>query len=101
MWHLKRNVARAGVVVALVAGVGACGDSSASTTPSSAETATGRRSVELGGAAWSTVYGFGGAWIQVDPPVDQVVKVDAASGRVTVTIDGGRAAAIAEDAVWG
>lgn len=57
-------------------------------------------SVELGSAAWSTVYGFGGAWIQVDPPVDQLVKVDAASGTVTLTVDGGTGAAIAEDAVW-
>ncbi len=60
----------------------------------------GPPSVELGGAAWSTVYGFGGAWIQVDPPIDQLVKVDAVSGTVTVTIDGGTGAAIAEDAVW-
>jgi len=46
------------------------------------------------------VYGFGGAWIQVDPPVDQLVKVDSASGAVTLRVDGGTSAAIAEDAVW-
>lgn len=105
MWRLRRNVSLAGVVVALTVGAGACGDSSPTATPSSPQTAstaptTDPPSVELGGAAWSTVYGFGGAWIQVDPPVDQVVKVDAASGTVTVTIDGGRGAAIGEDAVW-
>ena len=37
--------------------------------------------------AWSTVYGFGGAWIQVDPPVDQLVKVDAETRTVTMTVD--------------
>ena len=61
---------------------------------------TGAQSIDLGGAAWSTVYGFGGAWIQVDPPVDQLVKVDAATGTVTMTVDGGTAAAIGTDAVW-
>ena len=35
-------------------------------------------SVTLGGDARGAVYGFGGVWIQVDPPVDQVVKVDEA-----------------------
>jgi YVTN family beta-propeller protein len=58
------------------------------------------RSMALGGAAWSVAYGFGGAWIQVDPPVDQVVKVDAATSEVTLRVDGGRGVAIAEDAVW-
>ena len=60
----------------------------------------GAQSIDLGGAAWSTVYGFGAAWIQVDPPVDQLVKVDAATGTVTMTVDGGTAAAIGTDAVW-
>ena len=49
---------------------------------------------------WSAVYGFGGVWIQVDPPVDQFVKVDEVSGAVTLTIDAGPGAAIAGDAVW-
>ena len=57
-------------------------------------------SIDLGAAAWSAVYGFGGVWIQVDPPVDELVKVDEASGAVTLTIEAGTGAAIAEDAVW-
>ena len=60
----------------------------------------GPQAIDLGGAAWSTVYGFGGTWIQVDPPVDQLVKVDAETGTVTMTVDGGTAAAIGTDAVW-
>ena len=46
------------------------------------------------------MYGFGGVWVQVDPPVDQIVKVDDVSGAVTMTIDAGRGVAIGEDAVW-
>ena len=37
---------------------------------------------------------------QVDPPVDQLVKVDEVTGEVALTIDGGRSAAMVEDAVW-
>jgi virginiamycin B lyase len=57
-------------------------------------------SVALGGGAWGVVYGFGGVWIQVDPPVDQVVKVDEVTGKVAVRIDRGRSAAVAQEAVW-
>ena len=57
-------------------------------------------SVELGAQAWSAVYGFGAVWIQVDPPVDQLVKVDEVSGVVTLTVDGGTAAAVSDDAMW-
>ena len=56
--------------------------------------------VDLGAPPWSAVYGFGGVWIQVDPPVDQLVKVDEVSGAVTLTVDGGTSAAITGDAVW-
>ena len=38
-------------------------------------------------------------WIQVDPPVNQLVKVDEVSGAVTLTVDAGINAEIAEDAV--
>ena len=57
-------------------------------------------SIDLGAASWSAVYGFGGVWIQVDPPVDQIVKVDEVSGAVTMTIDAGTGVAIGDDAVW-
>src|SRR5215203_1924555 len=79
-------------------------DASTSTTQAPTSTPAAAMSdppfVELAGAAWSTVYGFGGAWIQVDPPVDQVVKVDEASGEVTLRIDGAWNVAVANDAVW-
>jgi hypothetical protein len=55
-------------------------------------------SVDLGAPSWSAVYGFGGAWVQVDPPVDQIVKVDEASGAVALTVDAGTGAAVGQDA---
>ena len=67
-----------------------------STTPS----ASAPPSIELGGAAWSTKYGFDGVWIQVDPPIDQMIKVDAATGSVAMTIDGGAGVAFTDDGVW-
>src|SRR4051812_15380858 len=70
---------------------------SATTSTPSAATPDLPASIDLGAPAWSAVYGFGGVWIQVDPPVDQIVKVDEASGAVTLTIDGGRGAAIGPD----
>jgi virginiamycin B lyase len=68
--------------------------------PESSVALTAPPSVMLGGDAWGAVYGFGGVWVQVDPPVDQVVKVDEVTGKVAVRIDRGRTAAIAQDAVW-
>jgi len=57
-------------------------------------------SVDLGAAAWRTIYGFGAVWIQVDPPVDQLIKVDAVSGEITLRVDGASSAAVADDALW-
>jgi YVTN family beta-propeller protein len=77
-------------------------DETAARSPSAEApvTPTTPPSVTLGGDAWGAVYGFGGVWIQVDPPVDQVVKVDEVTGKVAVRIDRGATAAIAQDAVW-
>ena len=56
-------------------------------------------SVELGGAAWSAKSGFGAVWIQVDPPVDQIVKVDEATAEVVLSIDG-TGVAIGDGVLW-
>ena len=56
--------------------------------------------IDLGGEAWSAKYGFGGVWVQVDPPVDKIVKVDVETSEVVLEIDGGRGFAIGADAVW-
>ena len=63
--------------------------------PATAAPSPAPPSIDLGAPGWSAVYGFGGVWIQVDPPVDQIVKVDEVTGAVTLTIDGGTGAAIA------
>ncbi len=65
-----------------------------------ATTAKESEVLRFGGATWSTKFGFGAAWVQVDPPVDQIVKIDAATETVTLAIDGGRAVAFTSDAVW-
>ena len=56
--------------------------------------------VDVGGATWSVKYGFDGLWVAVDPPVDQVVKVDRATGEVAFAVNNGRGVAIAPESVW-
>lgn len=58
------------------------------------------QAVSLGADAYSVAYGFGAAWIQVDPPVDELVKVESASGQAGPGVKGGTAVAIADDALW-
>jgi virginiamycin B lyase len=72
--------------------------SSASQSPS--PSASLPPSVDLGAAAWSTKHGFGGLWIQVDPPIDQMVKVDVATGEIAMAIDGAIGVAFTDDGVW-
>jgi len=57
-------------------------------------------SVALGAPAWSTKLGFGGVWVQVDPPVDQMIKVDVATGEIAMVIDGAIGVAFTDDGVW-
>lgn len=74
---------------------------SAPGTPPGGSTIVGdTERINLGAPAWSTQFGFAGAWVQVDPPVDQLVKVDQVTGSVALAINGGRGVAIAPDAVW-
>jgi len=69
----------------------------AEATPTSA---LGMPNTYLGAAAWSARAAAGGVWIQVDPPVDQVVKVDTSTAEVTVEIDGGRGIGTDGTEVW-
>ena len=56
--------------------------------------------MDLGAAAWSTKLGFGGVWVQVDPPVDQMIKVDVATGEIAMVIDGAIGVTFTDDGVW-
>lgn len=56
--------------------------------------------VDTGSTPWSAKYGFGGVWVQLDPPADELIKVDAKTSKVVLRIDGGRNVAIASDGVW-
>ena len=57
-------------------------------------------STDLGASAWSVKAVGGGVWIQVDPPVDQLVKVGTETGEPTVMIDGGRGIGTDGVEVW-
>ncbi len=105
-------IARVGplaLAVALIAGCATSGSESGSGSDSESEpaatstaptTADDSGVLTFGGETWSTKYGFGAAWVQVDPPIDQIVKIDAATETVTLAIDGGRAVAFTSDAAW-
>lgn len=54
----------------------------------------------LGAPAWSAKAAGGGIWIQVDPPIDQLVRVDTASGEVSAGVDGGRGLGTDGESVW-
>jgi virginiamycin B lyase len=56
--------------------------------------------LSLGGEAYSVAYGFGAAWVQVDPPVDELVKIVAKTGAAAPGVKGGSGVAIADDAIW-
>jgi hypothetical protein len=57
-------------------------------------------SIDLGAEAWSAKAGFGGIWVQVDPPVDEMLKVDVSTSQIVLRIPRGRNVAMADDAVW-
>ena len=92
------------VSLAILAGCGVAGAGdpwpNAATTPPTTSAPASLQSVSLGGEAYSVTYGFGAAWVQVDPPVDELVKVVAESGAVAPGVKGGSGLAIADDAIW-
>ena len=101
--HLCRPLALL-LSLATFTGCGAAGGGDLSpntaTTPPTTSAPAALQSVSLGGEAYSVAYGFGAAWVQVDPPVDELVKVVAESGAVAPGVKGGSGAAIADDAIW-
>lgn len=92
------------VSLATFAGCGPAGSGdpspNAATTPPTINPPAALQSVSLGGEAYSVDYGFGAAWVQVDPPVDELVKVVAETGAAAPGVKGGSGVAIADDAIW-
>jgi YVTN family beta-propeller protein len=72
------------------------GSSPAESEPGGAEVV----SIDLGAEAWSAKAGFGGIWVQVDAPVDEVQKIDVSTSEVVLGIPRGRNVAFGDDAVW-
>jgi len=52
------------------------------------------------GDAWSIALTPGYLWVQVDPPVDSVVRVDKATGEVVPMVAAGRFAASGPEGLW-
>jgi streptogramin lyase len=58
------------------------------------------RALYAGGDGWSTTIAGGAIWIQVDPPVDAVVRIDLATGVSTSAVPLGWRVKSSSDAVW-
>ena len=104
---LARRSRACAALFASIAALSACGDADedgrsagGAATPSATSGSAEMESVSLGAEAYSVAYGFGAAWVQVDPPVDGLVKVGEESGKVAPGVPGGRGVAIADDAIW-
>lgn len=69
------------------------------TAPVEPTTVNGAEKLTLGNQAYQVEVGFDAAWIQLRAP-DQVLKVDQATGDVSLSVAGGIGVAIGHDAVW-
>jgi DNA-binding beta-propeller fold protein YncE len=65
-------------------------------TPSSAII----ESFDAGGAGWAMTKAGGALWIQVDPPVDAIVRIDAETGAATPAVPGGHVAKSGPEGLW-
>lgn len=107
-YRLARRLSLLVAGVVSLAGCGVADDGRTSPTGSAAVTSNAptpsadptRMDIPLGGAAWSVKLGFDGVWVQVDPPVDKVVKIDVETSEVVLEVDLGRNVAIGSDDVW-
>lgn len=53
-----------------------------------------------GGAGWGMTKAGGALWIQVDPPVDAIVRIDAETGSATPAVSGGHKAKSGPEGLW-
>ena len=83
----------------------------ATTEPAQQPTATPRRtpratpagilgSIDAGGAGWSLALADGALWIQVDPPVDAIVRIDIATGSKEPVVPLGHKVRFGREGLW-
>ncbi len=53
-----------------------------------------------GGAGWAMTKAGGALWIQVDPPVDAIVRIDAETGSAVPAVPGGHEAKSGPEGLW-
>jgi DNA-binding beta-propeller fold protein YncE len=58
------------------------------------------REFDAGGAGWGMTKAGGALWIQVDPPVDAIVRIDVESGAAAPAIPGGTDAKFGAEGLW-
>ena len=57
-------------------------------------------SIDAGGAGWSLAMAGGALWIQVDPPVDAIVRIDLANGTATPAVPLGHKVKFGTEGLW-
>lgn len=55
---------------------------------------------DAGGPGWAMTKAGGALWIQVDPPVDAIVRIDAETGSATPAVPGGQKAKSGPEGLW-
>jgi streptogramin lyase len=55
---------------------------------------------DAGGAGWAMTKAGDALWIQVDPPVDAIVRIDVASGSTTPAVPAGWKAKFGPEGLW-
>lgn len=88
-------------VLLVVACTAAPGD--VSTTASPAAVATSSPSpveFDAGGAGWAMAATPDALWVQVDPPVDSIVRIDKGSGEAVPMVPGGWRVRSGEEGLW-
>jgi streptogramin lyase len=56
--------------------------------------------LDAGGAGWGMAKAGGALWIQVDPPIDAIVRIDVATGAAVPAIPGGVDVKFGDEGLW-
>jgi hypothetical protein len=56
--------------------------------------------LDAGGDGWAMVMSSGALWIQVDPPVDAIVRIDVESGAAVPAVPGGHSVESGPEGLW-